>query len=73
MARAGFLKVDLTLIDIFGQKLAVNPATINIAQSLMIDYQGQPVPGVAYVPPRLTQASRLLFRFLAADGTQGRR
>ena len=66
--RAGFLKVGLTLIDVFGQKKTVNPVTINIAQSLTIDYGGQPVPGVAYLPPRLAQASRLLFRFLAADG-----
>ncbi|WP_141715832.1 hypothetical protein [Burkholderia ubonensis] len=68
--RAGFLKVGLTLIDVFGQKKTVNPVTINIAQSLTIDYGGQPVPGVAYLPPRLAQASRLLFRFLAADGTE---
>jgi hypothetical protein len=68
--RAGFLKVDLTLVDIFGQKMTVNPLTTNIAQSLTIDYQGQPVPGIAYLPPRLAQATRLLFRFLAADTSQ---
>lgn len=33
------------------------------------NYQGQPVPAIAYLPPRISQASRLLFRFLAADAT----
>jgi len=68
--RAGFLKVNLTLIDIFGQKKTVNPLTINIAQSLTINYQGKPVREVAYLPPRLAQAARLLFRFLAAGSSQ---
>ncbi len=68
--RAGFLKVDLTLIDVFGQKMTVKTKTINIAQSLTIKYDDKPVSGVAYLPPRLTQAARLLFRFLAADGSQ---
>lgn len=67
--RAGFLKVNLTLIDIYGQKKTVAPTTINIAQSLTATYQGQPVPAIAYLPPRISQASRLLFRFLAADAT----
>lgn len=66
-ARAGFFKVELMLVDIFGQKLVVEPQTTNIAQPLAAQYQGQPVPGVAYLPPRLAQASRLLFRFLASD------
>ncbi len=65
--RAGFLKLNLTLIDIYGQKKIVKPTTIDIAQTLMATYQGQPVPNVAYLPPRISQASRLLFRFLAAD------
>lgn len=68
--RAGFLKVGLTLVDVFGQKMTVEPVTINIAQSLTIDYQGKPVSGVAYLQPRLAQATRLLFRFLAADSSQ---
>lgn len=66
-ARAGFFKLELMLVDIFGQKLAVTPQTTNVAQSLTAKYQDQPVPGIAYLPPRLSQASRLLFRFLASD------
>ena len=68
--RAGFLKVDFTLIDVFGQKMTVLPKTINIAESLTIDYEGKPVADIAYLPPRLSQAARLDFRFLAADSTQ---
>ncbi|HWJ93729.1 MAG TPA: hypothetical protein VNT33_03340, partial [Telluria sp.] len=67
--RAGYLKFSLTLVDIFGQKKAVQPATVSVAQAMSATWQGQTLPGIAWLPPRLSQASRLLFRFLAADGT----
>lgn len=67
--RAGYLKLNLTLIDIFGQKKAVRPAMVSVSQAMAAAWQGRTLPGIAWLPPRLAQASRLLFRFLAADGT----
>lgn len=67
--RAGYMKFSLTLVDIFGQKKAVQPSMVSVAQAMSASWQGQALPGIAWLPPRLSQASRLLFRFLAADGT----
>ena len=71
--RAGYLKLSLTLVDVFGQKRAVQfppefPQLI-CAQSMTTVADGKPVPSVAYLPPRIAQPSRLAFRWLAADGT----
>lgn len=68
--RAGYLKLEVTLVDIYGQKRTVTPQNIYVADSLTIHYQGAPVPHIAWLPPRLTQPGRLLFRFLAADGAE---
>ena len=67
--RAGYLKLSLTLVDVFGQKRAVQFPQLICAQSMTTMSDGKQVPSVAYLPPRIAQPSRLAFRWLAADGT----
>lgn len=67
--RAGWFKMfSLQAIDAFGQKRTVQlPSSIVIAASMLTVVQGQPVPDVAYVPPRIAQPARLQFDWLSAD------
>ncbi|MCR9072745.1 MAG: hypothetical protein NXI18_13585 [Alphaproteobacteria bacterium] len=68
--RSGCMKLDLTLVDIFGQKRKVVPSSVTIADSMTLDDGSTPVPDITYLPPRLAQPGRLLFRFLASDATE---
>ena len=67
--RAGYLKVGVTLIDVFGQKRRVEPITMSIAESLTATYHERAVPNIAFLPPRMSEEARLLFRFIAADSS----
>jgi hypothetical protein len=67
--RAGYLKVALDLVDTFGQKREVKFPRLICSAAMTTEIEGEEVPSVAYLQPRLAQPSRLLFRWLAADGT----
>jgi hypothetical protein len=67
--RAGYFKLGLTLVDVFGQKRQVNLPELICADSMTTTIGGTEVPSVAYLEPRIAQPSRLAFHWLAADGT----
>ena len=69
-ARSGFFMLDLTLIDVFGQKKHVKQRAFNIAQSMTSFYRGNVIPSIAYLQPRLAIPARLLLRWLSADGAE---
>ncbi|MDF2627836.1 MAG: hypothetical protein K0R39_1667 [Symbiobacteriaceae bacterium] len=68
--RAGYLKLSLQAIDVFGQKRDVQFSQLITAESLTTYIDEKPEPSIAYLPPRLAQPSRLLYRWLAADATE---
>ncbi len=67
--RAGYLKLALTLVDVFGQKRDVQIPELTCASSMTAVAGGAPVPSVAYLAPRIAQPARLAFHWLAADGS----
>jgi hypothetical protein len=67
--RAGFFQFSGQIVDIFGQKRPLAVDNLYLADTLATVYQGNAVPNVAYLQPRLAQPARLLFRWLAADST----
>lgn len=67
--RSSYLKLNLTVVDVFGQKRDLNFSSLNCSSSMTTTFQGKPVPGVAYLPPRISQPSRLLFQWVAADSS----
>jgi len=73
--RAGKCEVtNLTLVDAFGQTRTwtYSPSPLNVVISESLPNETSSVAGAApafFLPPRLAQASRLLFRWLAADGS----
>ena len=66
--RAGYLKLQLTLVDVFGLKREVRIPTLTCAHSMTTVADGQPVPSLAYLAPRIAQPSRLAFHWLPAEG-----
>jgi hypothetical protein len=74
--RTGYLKCDpynpdkisstlyLEAVDVFGQKREIRFDTLTCAASLNTP---PPLASIAYLPPRLAQPARLLFRWIAAD------
>lgn len=67
--RAGLATVDsLTVIDVFGRSINFTPGRIICASTMQPPLVSSP-PSVTsfYLAPRLTQASRLLFRWRSAD------
>jgi len=65
--RAGYGRLALTIVDAFGQKRPVAINNLYIGDTLTTNYQGKVVPGTFYLEPRVAQASRLLFRWIAAN------
>ena len=65
--RAGFAKVGLQLLDTFGAKRPVTIGNLYLARDLETTYNDALEPGIVYLQPRLSQAARILFRWLAAD------
>jgi hypothetical protein len=65
--RAGYLRLGLTLVDVFGQKREVTIPTLTCSNSMTAAEDGKTVPSVAYLEPRIAQPSRLVFRWLAAE------
>jgi hypothetical protein len=68
--RAGYVQIGLRLLDAFGQKRPVQIGKLYLADSVSTYYDRQLEPGIIYLQPRLSQPSRLLFRWLAADTTE---
>ena len=67
--RAGYLKLGLELVDVFGQKRAVQFDELVCCEAMTTVVDGRPLPSVAYLAPRISQPSRLVYRWLAADST----
>lgn len=67
--RAGYLKLELALVDVFGQTRSLTIPELICADSMATSVDGSPVPSVAYLQPRISQPARLAFHWLAADGT----
>ena len=66
--RSGTLTVDkLRLVDVFGRYRDYNSPSMVIAKGLTPPPQAQAAPNAAFLPPRLAQPARLLFRWRAAD------
>lgn len=65
--RAGWMKLKLELVDIYGAKRTVDVGDTFTAASMTAANAQGPVPSVAYMPPRLAQLSRLMFRWVSAD------
>jgi hypothetical protein len=68
--RAGYLKLSLRVMDPFGRKRPVQVGNLYLAGSVAAQAGDATVPGIAYAQPRLSQGSRLLFRWLAADSIE---
>lgn len=68
--RAGWLKLSLELVDAYGQKRAVEIPELAVADAMRTVVDDRPVPSVAWLPPRIAQRNRLLFRWLGADAAR---
>jgi hypothetical protein len=68
--RAGYLELSLRVMDPFGRKRKVRVGDVYIADSLATRVGDDVAPGITYLQPRVSQPSRLLFRWLAADTTE---
>lgn len=66
--RAGFMKLSFDLVDTYGQKRKVFLNKLVCADSLTTTFQETTEPGIVYLPPRIAQPTRLIFRWLAAIG-----
>jgi hypothetical protein len=63
--RAGVLRLTrVEVVDAFGQRAALDSPKVIASAAL----QAKNLPGDVYLPPRLVQPSRLLFRWLSASG-----
>lgn len=67
--RAGYLRVTMELIDAFGRKRDVHLPELVCSEPMVATGSAGAVASTAYLAPRLAQPSRLVFRWLAADGT----
>jgi hypothetical protein len=67
--RSGALRIEkLRLIDVFGRFRDRDLSnTVLVAKSIQPPPQMNVAAGTAFLPPRITQPSRLLFRWLSAD------
>jgi len=68
--RAGYAQFGLQMIDAFGQRRPLNVSNFYSSDTAKTYYNDTFEPGIMYLQPRLTQPSRLLFRWLAADTTE---
>jgi hypothetical protein len=64
--RVGLMQIaSVTLVDVFGRNVQVTQPNVVYRSQSMQQTVVQPAADI-YLPPRLTQASRLLFRWLSA-------
>lgn len=69
--RAGYTQLTLRVMDPFGRKRPVQVNNLYIADSLVARAADAAVaPGVIYLQPRVSQQSRLVYRWLASDSTE---
>ncbi|WP_341843662.1 hypothetical protein [Chitinophaga caseinilytica] len=68
--RAGYLNARLTAVDVYGNKREIQISDQCYANSMISWYNGKQIPETAFLPPRISQPSRLIFRWLSADGDQ---
>ncbi len=68
--RAGYLNMKLTAVDVYGNKREIKISEQCYASSMISWYKDKQIPETAFLPPRIAQPSRLLFRWISADGTE---
>jgi hypothetical protein len=68
--RAGFMKFSGEIVDVFGQKRPLEIGNLYIADTMGAVYKQKTEADIVYLQPRLTQPSRLLFRWLAANSSE---
>jgi hypothetical protein len=66
--RAGYMQPQLVMVDVYGQKRKVDIEKIICADSLTTRFNNTIEPGIVYMPARLSQPARLMFRWLSATG-----
>lgn len=64
--RGGWMKLTLELVDVFGARRGVEVANMYTSLPMTASSDGKLLPSVAYLPPRLAQEARLLFRWVSA-------
>lgn len=67
--RAGFLQLTFHAIDVYGQKRKIDIDELLTAASLTTWFNKKAIPDIIYIPGRFSQPTRLLFRWLAAIGS----
>ncbi len=68
--RAGYMKLSLEVIDAYGQRRKVDFDRLICSDSMTTYYKQKKEESIAYLPPRLAQPSRLLFRWLNANSSE---
>jgi hypothetical protein len=66
--RAGYMQPRLMIVDVYGQKRDVNIERIICSESLTTRFNNNIEPGIVYMPARISQPARLMFRWLSATG-----
>lgn len=66
--RAGYMQPRLMMVDVYGQKRTVNIEKIICSDSLTTRYNNNVETGIVYMPARISQPARLMFRWLSATG-----
>jgi hypothetical protein len=67
--RAGYMSVRLTAVDVYGQKREIRIGQKVQAASMVSWYKGKELPDIIFMPPRIAQPARLIFRWLSATGS----
>lgn len=68
--RAGYMKLHLEVVDVYGQKRKVDFDRLICSEAMTTYYKKKKEESIAYLPPRLSQPSRLLFRWLNANSPE---
>lgn len=66
--RAGYMQPRLMIVDVYGQKREVKIERIICSGSLITRFNNNTEDGIVYMPARITQPARLMFRWLSATG-----
>lgn len=64
--RAGYLNTRLTAVDVYGNKREIQIKEQCYASSMISWYKDKQIPETAFLPPRISQPTRLIFRWLSA-------
>lgn len=68
--RAGYMKLQLELVDAFGLKRKTQFDELACTTAMAARHAGELLPSVVHLKPRIAQPARLIFRWMAADSTE---